>query len=171
MNYNLHPIFVHFPIAFLFVYSLIRSLPLNRWLPKIAWKHIELGTLVVGMLGLFASLVTGEVAESLTRPPRSLVNAHSDFATFTVIIYSVLLAGEILNWLNTRYSSNQSIKPFFKQLFSLGKILSGNVVGITLAILGLIAITVTGLLGGVMVYGTTADPLAPIVLSLLGISL
>jgi hypothetical protein len=28
----------------------------------------------------------------------------------------------------------------------------------------------TGLLGGVMVYGTSADPLAPIVLKLLGIT-
>lgn len=39
-----------------------------------------------------------------------------------------------------------------------------------LAVVGLFAITITGVLGGSIVYGTTADPLAPIVLKMLGLN-
>jgi hypothetical protein len=42
---------------------------------------------------------------------------------------------------------------------------------ITLVILGFIALFLTGVLGGVLVYGTTADPLAPFILKLLNINL
>jgi hypothetical protein len=35
---------------------------------------------------------------------------------------------------------------------------------------GLLAISLTGLLGGVLVYGTSADPIAGLVLKLLGIN-
>lgn len=40
---------------------------------------------------------------------------------------------------------------------------------VLLALFGFIAIFVTGLLGGVLVYGPTADPLAPYVLKILGL--
>ena len=56
MTYNIHPLFVHFPIAFLFIYSLIKIVPVKKWLPKVSWKDIERVLLVVGVLGAFAAL-------------------------------------------------------------------------------------------------------------------
>ena len=76
MTYNIHPLFVHFPIALLFVYSIIKILPLQKWLPNVAWKHIERVLLLVGVLGAFAALSTGEIAEHLTRPNHDLVETH-----------------------------------------------------------------------------------------------
>lgn len=50
------------------------------------------------------------------------------------------------------------------------KILTHPIFSKILAFLGFIAISVTGLLGGAMVYNVSADPFTGVVLRLLGIS-
>ncbi len=171
MTYNLHPIFVHFPIALLFVYSIIKILPLQRWFPSVAWKHIERSLLFFGVLGAWVALSTGEVAEHLSRPNHDLVEAHALFATTATWMYGLLLAGEIISvamaWITVKVKSEKILKivVFIKDL------LTHPILSIILAVLGLMAITITGLLGGVMVYGTSADPLAGVVLKILGITL
>lgn len=171
MIYNLHPIFVHFPIALLFIYSVIKILPLQKWFPTVAWKHIEQVLLFFGVLGAFAALWTGETAEHLTRPNRNLVENHSLFATIATWTYSLLLIGEILSismtWIVLKIKSEKILKV----LAYIKRILINTIISRVLAIIGLIAISIAGLLGGVMVYGTSSDPLAGIVLKILGITL
>ncbi len=171
MIYNIHPIFVHFPIAFLFVYSLIKILPLQKWLPFVAWKQIERAFLFFGVIGAFVALSTGETAEHITHPNRDLVEMHAFFANMATFIYLIILIGETLSvamsFIILKIKSVQIIKvvTFFKDF------LTHSIISVTLAILGLFSISITGLLGGVMVYGTTADPFAKIVLKMLGIDL
>ncbi len=171
MTYNLHPIFVHFPIALLLIYSIIRILPLQKWFSGTSWKHIERVLLLLGTLGAFASSATGEIAEELVRPNHALVEMHSLFAGISTWVYAILLLGEILvilrPYISTKISSDR-LKNFVSKLTT---ILTNNILGIVLALVGLVAITLTGLLGGVMVYGTSADPFAAIVLKILGINL
>lgn len=171
MQYNIHPLFVHFPIALLFVYSIIRILPLIKWFPTVAWKHIERALLFFGILGAFAALSTGEIAEHLARPNHQLVEMHSLFASVATCIYGLLLAGEILLIATPRIANKIKSPDLIKYLSFITKILTNRMVSVVLAIVGLITISLTGLLGGVIVYGTTADPLASIVLQILGISL
>lgn len=162
MTYNIHPIFVHFPIALLCVYSLIRTVPFHRWFPSVSWKHIERALLFFGVLGAWASLYTGEIAEHLVKPPHDLVEMHSTFAAAATWIYGALLLGEILTiW--------QTLSVKIPLLKSVGALLTHRVFGRILALVGLIAITLTGLLGGVLVYGVSADPFAAIVLQWLGL--
>lgn len=66
--YNLHPLFVHFPIALLFVYTGLRVVPMRRLFPLVAWRQIERVVLLFGVLGAFVALGTGETAEHLFRP-------------------------------------------------------------------------------------------------------
>lgn len=171
MTYNIHPLFVHFPIALLFLYSIIKILPLQRWFPDVLWKHIERALLVVGVAGGFAALSTGEIVEHLVRPNHDLVKTHALFASTAVWMYSLLLAGELLSlllpWVTQKIKSPVVIKilVFFRDL------LTHPILSTTLAILGLIAISLTGLLGGVMVYGISADPVTPFILKLLGLHL
>lgn len=171
MSYNIHPIFVHFPIALLFIYSVIKVLPLSKWFPKVMWKHIERALLFFGVLGAFAGLATGETAEHLTRANHDLVEAHSMFASIATWMYVLLLVGEILlvlmPWITQKIKSTQLLKV----IIFLKNLLTHRIISIVLAILGLVAISITGLLGGVMVYGTSADPVAHIVLKILGIDL
>jgi len=169
-SYNIHPILVHFPIAFLFVYSIVKILPLEKWFPAVAWKQIERVLLVVGVLGALAAFATGDTAQRLFHPNRQLVNAHSNFAGASIFIYGILLAGEVLAVFNQKYLSRLHAPAWIVKILEfIEKILCNKVLTVILAILGFVAIVTTGLLGGAMVYGASADPLAVIVLKILGI--
>ena len=170
MAYNIHPIFVHFPIALLFLYSLIKMLPLQKWFPKVSWKHIEILLLVVGVLGAFAALVTGDTAKHLVHPNRQLVGMHSTFAQLATWLYGLLLVGEILTFLTSKIIPRLNVPILTKFFIIIQKILTQPTLSKGIAFVALIAITVTGMLGGVMVYGVSADPVAAEVLHVLGIS-
>lgn len=169
MTYNIHPLFVHFPIALLFVYSLIKIIPFQKWLPNISWKHIERALLLIGVLGAFVASSTGEIAEHLVRPNEQLVEMHAFFASLSTWLYGLILLGEVLYFLTPFIASKLSITPLNTLLSYIQKILQNRIVSNILAFLGLVAISVTGLLGGVMVYGVSADPVAGIALRVLGI--
>lgn len=170
MTYNIHPILVHFPIALLFVYSIIKILPFKKWFASVAWKDIERIFLLLGVFGSFASLATGDTAEHIIKTNHQLVEMHATFAGLSTWIYSILLAGEVILILNISYQSlikNEKIKTILNKI---GNIINNEIISKILAILGFIAIFITGLLGGVITYGTSADPIAKIVLNLLGIN-
>lgn len=172
MTYNLHPIFVHFPIALLFIYSIIRILPLDRWIKGVSWKDVRVIVLVLGVLGAFASLATGETAEHMIQANHQLVETHAFFASSATWLYVILLIGEVAIVANRRFVGLLSKYSFVLKISRwCEKILANNIVAIILSLLALASITLAGMLGGAIVYGTTADPLAGFVLNLLGISL
>lgn len=171
MTYNIHPILVHFPIALLFTYSIIKIIPFKKWIPNFAWKDIERVFLLAGVLGGFAAFMTGDTAEELAHPNQQLVDTHSSFAALSMTIYCALLAGELASIILIKYGP--TIKKVFllKTLTLIEKVFTHKTFSVVLAILGFFAIATTGLLGGIMVYKTTADPLAAPMLKLLGITL
>ncbi len=171
MSYNIHPLVVHFPIALLFVYSLIKIVPFDKWFPKVAWKDIERVLLVVGVLGAFVALATGDAAKHAFHPNRQLVGMHSNFAVLATFLYALLLGGEILAMINPWIVKKMG-KGWFTDLLSFfEKLLTNKIFAKIVAFLALIAISVTGLLGGVMVYGVGADPVAGAVVKMLGLTL
>ena len=139
-------------------------------MPSVAWKQIERVILGVGILGACAALATGDTAEHFAHPARALVEMHSNVAALATWIYGAILAGEILAFGNQKYASKFSPKNWIVKLSRFGeKVLYNQVVAKILAFLGFIAIALTGLLGGAMVYGASADPIAAFVLKLLGV--
>jgi len=171
MTYNLHPIFVHFPIALLSLYSVLAILPFRKWFPRVNWRDILFVLLVTGFFGAYLSSVTGEVAEHIVRVDRSILNAHTFFAAASMWFYGLLFLGEALRVLDQKIKKITIISFAFTFIDKVRNILQNRVIIFLLAIFGFISIFITGLLGGVMVYGTSADPLAPVVLRLLGISI
>lgn len=168
---NIHPLVIHFPIAFLVIYSLIVIFPIKRWFPRLAWKDIELILLLVGFTGTIAALQTGEIASELTFQNRDILEMHEFFANATSWTYGLLIAGKILSFIQA-HSLYTKIPVVIQKLISpISSLLNNTGVVILLAIIGIIVLSLTGLLGGVMVYGTSADPLAPFVLKLLQINL
>lgn len=170
MNYNIHPMVVHFPIALLVIYTFIKVIPFKKWFPSFAWKNVEQVLLFFGVLGAFAASSTGEIAEHLVRPDHDLVETHAFFAAASTWLYGLLLLGEISAFLNKKVIPKNSINFVTKLFAIIEKVLCEKHISVLLAIFGLVSITITGLLGGVMVYGVTADPIAPIVLQILGLS-
>lgn len=169
MTYNIHPLVVHFPIAFLLLYSLFKIFPFERWIPKISWRQVRFILLLAGVLGAVVASMTGEVAEHLVRPDRSIVEMHSLFAAVSTWIYAALLAGELLAFLNPYFAQKFSQVRLLKVSLLIERILTHRALSIFLSIVGVIAISLTGLLGGFMVYGASADPFATLILGMLGI--
>lgn len=172
MNFNIHPIFVHFPIAFLLVYSVIKIFPFKKWFPLVAWKDIERILLIVGVAGSFAALSTGEIAENLVRSNQRLIDTHAFFGSFSTWIYGLLFVGEFASWiLSKNIAYNQRLGMIPKFLGFVERFLCNKAFSIFLAIVGLIAISITGMLGGIITYGVSADPIAPFLLKALGIQI
>lgn len=169
MTYNIHPILVHFPIAFLLLYSAVKILPLEKLFPIIAWKHIERVLLLSGLLGAIGSILTGDVARHMVQPNRQLVEIHETFAYLSTWIYGFLLVVEIIAI--SKYNQFIKIQMINDILLFVENNFSKGLVSKLLAFLGIISISITGLLGGAMIYGVSADPLAPIILKLLGINI
>jgi uncharacterized membrane protein len=171
MTYNLHPLLVHFPIAMLFVYSVVTVAPLKAWFPSFAWKDASRVLLAVGVLGAFAALATGDTAEQLVRPDHALVDMHANFAAAATFLYGALLAGELAAMINAKGCAYGARWQWVKAvLVGIERVFCNPAFSCALAACGFVAIVVTGVLGGVMAYGLTADPLAPIVLKLLGLA-
>lgn len=171
MQYNIHPLIVHFPIALLFVYSLIKILPVNKWFPKLSWNSVRLVLITFGVLGAFVALSTGEVAEHLVKPNHDLVETHASLASLSTWIFALLFIGELIISLKHYINAHYHNLKFKKLLFGISNFLNNKYTSFLLALIGLIAISLTGMLGGVMVYGVSADPLAPTVLKIFGISI
>jgi hypothetical protein len=153
----------------LFLYSIIKIIPFYKWFPKIAWRDIERVLLVVGVIGAFVANSTGEIAEQIARPDHNLVEMHALFASMSTWFYGLLLLGELVAFINP-FVLKWNLPKTSGLLTFIQNILINKTISITLAILGFIAISVTGLLGGVMVFGTTADPIADVVLQILGLN-
>lgn len=167
MEYNIHPIFVHFPIALLFLYSVVKIVPSHRWFPGISWRQIENTFLILGVLGAFMALSTGEIAERIVRPDRPLVEMHSFFANTTTFLYVLLLIGEALPFLIASIELRLNLPTVVRFFVSIQKLLTQPTFSKILALLGLVALVMTGLLGGAIVYGTSADPVTGVILNLL----
>lgn len=166
MTYNIHPIFVHFPIALLTAYSVLKLLPLSRWFPSVAWKQIRLAFLFLGVIGAAVALSTGEIAEDFAVGNQALVEMHAAFATAASWIYGILLAGELVAFVRSAGFVPAALDRLAE---FIERILTQPVLAGMLALIGLVVLSIAGLLGGVLVYGVTADPLAPLMLKVLGL--
>lgn len=183
---NIHPVFVHFPIALLTVYALLEvcGSVLNLILISLKKENsalvqflsgqnivsIKAFLVIVGSIATVPTLMSGETAEHIFRSeagsPQAfatsaigkLIETHSTCAWVSVIVFSIIALGYLcsLSWFS-KYSLCRSISEVIRNPW---------VVSI-LACVGIILITVTGVLGGAITYGPTADPVVEYVYKLL----
>ncbi len=158
---NIHPIFVHFPIALLSIYAFFEVVRIKSW-QQSAWiKPVKTILVSIGVIFAYISLSTGETAEHLLSDDRllALVEKHSFFASATTYLFLVpalaycfglILSSSfatkipvVITRLMTWYSTKIAIAP----------------VRIACAILGTIAVLIVGALGGAIVYGPATDPI------------
>lgn len=172
---NIHPIFVHFPIALLTLYSVLELAYIKRLraLPYLFYTKAIL--VITGTIGAFASIQTGEMAaEGLTGESMlNLIRIHSDWANYTIWIYGILAASYLVAWLNTwgaftMWIAKQNfVGKVWKLLASVQHFFIQTPFVILLALAGLTAVTITGALGGAIVYGPEIDPIVSFIHKLL----
>ncbi len=158
---NIHPFFVHFPIALLSIYAVLEMIHCRKIMHKIEFFYVKFFLLLTGTVGAFFALGTGSVASKLFARGDALIKMHSTYATITTIIFGVLLAVYVFDWVYLVYDEKLSASRLskiwkFKKMI-IHNIFTGPVI-IILAILGLITLLITGALGGAIVYGISGDP-------------
>lgn len=139
------------------------------------WENIKAFLVIAGTLLALLTLQTGEWAGDALRSsaadPRAfgssdlgkLIETHSTFATATVIIFSVLAVGYLARFL--WQTGNPKIQKF-TFIYKAQEIILNRWLAPVLALAGLIAVTVTGALGGAIVYGPDIDPVVKYVYGL-----
>lgn len=165
---NIHPIFVHFPIAFLTLYAVSEFIRSKKVVTLPGWRYIKLLLLVVGLLGAFLALGTGDFGEKEFISARAIIRVHETFAQITTSIFSALVLYYLVFEVNVRWGA-QIASTVYMRLWNIiatifNKVFSKQVI-IALAFLGLITISITGALGGAIVYGPNADPVVHLVYS------
>lgn len=171
---NIHPIFIHFPIALLTVYAVIELIWTKSFRANISTLCLKTVLLVTGIIGAQVSLMTGETAEHLIGGS-TLVEKHSTFANLTVWIFGILLISYLLHILDQKIVFPK-VKTFlekrqpqdvlvqvWRMLVKVKDFLIMTPVVYILAIMGLLFVTVTGAFGGAIVYGPEVDPIVQFV--------
>lgn len=164
--------FVHFPIALLMTYVMVEILPFKRWFSKIHWDSVKTFLVFFGTLGAVAAAAAGDIDEKSLAPGlRNVLEVHKFFAATTTLVFGILAAAYVIRWIFQEYPwlFTERIKFLSfarKPLQWISDIILIRWITILLAIIGLIAVSITGALGGVMVYGVDADPFGKFIYSL-----
>lgn len=192
---NIHPIFIHFPIALLSLYAVLEiAIPLKIKAFKLfgwntlgasssfkkmyqlvinpVWNSIKAFLVIFGTLLAFPTLQTGEWAEEMYQgyatdirafaesETGKLIELHSTFANLTVIIFSILAVGYLARILWTTYTLKLQKYTFIE---AIPNIVLSSWVAPLLALAGIVAITITGALGGAIAHGPDTDPVVQMI--------
>lgn len=169
---NLHPLVVHFPIALLTVYAVLEVCRLPVITRQQWWFYTKAILLIAGSIGTFAALQTGEMDAEGFRgtPTMALVQLHATFAQGTTFVFALLTAAYLIEWLQREAISQrlpETLRESWNALITLERTIFIAPILIAGAILGFLLLTVTGALGGALVYGTDTDPIVKFVTDLL----
>ncbi|MCD7034774.1 hypothetical protein LRR81_11015 [Metabacillus sp. GX 13764] len=135
----IHPILVHFPIAFLTFGVIAQFLAL--WKPDYFNKTAML-LLSLGWVTAFVSYLTGDGAEHFAEKTKGdaiepLVHTHELFAKITLVIFAIVILLKIFG----RFKKGSFLVPVI----------------LILCLLGAGSLTMTGYYGGEMVFHTPND--------------
>lgn len=147
---NIHPLFVHFPVALLSVYALLELLPVGRFFPGFVWSQIKHFFLYAGTLAIFPTIATGLMAAQLAGQ-NVILPYHKAAALSVLVIFCT--ASALALWNHFRPFKNPGALNMAQKI---------------LALLGLTALFFVGALGAAMVYGYTTDPIVGFVTGILG---
>ena len=170
---NIHPFIVHFPVAFLSVYSLMELIRIHYITSTGYWFYIKASLVIIGTAGAGAAYLSGELAEELLGESE-LIEIHSRWAKLSVIIFGLIAGLYVIAWLSrlellARIENSLNLNNSITYTM-LKKILNYTVESFLMilpALAGLVCIVITGALGGAIVYGPDIDPFVRIIYSFL----
>lgn len=135
---NIHPAFVHFPIAILFLYTFVEIVPLRMWFPRVPWAPLRDFLLYVGTVTIIPTIATGLI-DSFAEGETPLIETHEHAA---IALFFIFLAAVGISIYTSKKGRTKTLEIVMK----------------VLAFLGLIGLFVVGALGASIVYGPDSDP-------------
>ena len=169
---NIHPMIVHFPVALLTVYSLMELVRFRKINSNDVWFYIKSFVIVVGTLGSYAAFMAGDPAAHIYRQAhpemRSILGLHETWAGITVTIFSIIAVIYLVQVLRKAgYVEKIKNIPIIGSVWNIVSAISDFMfkpsIMVTLALAGLLSVTLTGAFGGTLVYGSTSDPFISLV--------
>lgn len=166
---NIHPIFVHFPVAFLTIYTLMEFVGFKFLTRHPAWFYIKAFLLIVGTASAYIAMQTGEIIEHQFRggAQEKLLEMHSLWANITLFIFGVLSVFYLAAFIKRDLSAAPGISKIIQipgishaiaLCARLYDVVTGGVLILIGALAGLASITIVGALGGALAYGPNIDP-------------
>lgn len=159
---NFHPLIIHFPIAFLTVYAILEFIRIKKIQDLPYWFYVKAALVVIGSASTIPALFSGKLIEHGFQDRRHLVNVHSFWAELTTVIFGIIALSYFIeivarnNLFGIKLGKSLDSIWQIKQKFS--KIVLETKLVLLLALLGLVAVIITGALGGIIVYGPSLDP-------------
>lgn len=152
---NIHPIFVHFPIALFTLFCILELL--RFWLKQPHWFYVKASLVIAGFFSAIVTILTGEMAEKILEDSdlEKVVEMHATFAVLATGIFMIIALAYFVAWVNKTKQIQKRSWLFFTKIQQC--LIETNFVYI-MVILGFITIIITGALGGSMVYGPEVEP-------------
>lgn len=161
---DLHPIFVHFPVALLTVYAILECVRFKKITATNSWFYIKAVFAILGAVGGLIATQFGEAAERAFRGTDAIriIEVHSTSADITNVVAGIIAVIYLFAWL---YRGNFPALKKAARLFALADRIVASWIMIPLALIALVSITVTGALGGSIIYGSEKDPIVKLIYS------
>lgn len=171
---NIHPIFVHFPVALLTLYALMEFIRFKALTRHPAWFYVKGFLVMSGAISALIARQTGELIEDQFRgsPQHNLLEMHALWANVTVVLFGFLTVLYVAAFVRRdlmqapligRLVSLPLISLIFSILVYAFEFVTRGALILFIALFGLIAITITGGLGGALVYGPDIDPVVSLI--------
>lgn len=151
---NLHPVVIHIPIACLVLYSLVEIIGFFHSGFREKFATTKYFLLVVGLLGAFTALQTGEIAQELLGEETKLISLHETYAEITYKLYMIILLWYGITWAGTKWLATN---PFVSKLISFFKRLYKYGIVALLSLIWFALLSIVWALGWAISHGPSAD--------------
>lgn len=164
---NFHPIIVHFPIALLSLYCVMEFVRIKKISTKEFWFYTKAILVIIGSASTVPAVLAGKLIERNFPNVRYVIRIHSTWAQGTTLLFGLIAFCYVVAVLNRNNLFNIKLGGLFIPLWQLvtkvQKIILETKLIFLIALIGLIAISITGALGGIIVYGQNLDPFTNII--------
>lgn len=145
----LHNLIVHFPIAFLILYSISEFIWYKKLLKTTFWFYFKAILVILGVITGMLALQTGEFLQD---SGNNLIKKHEFWANNTVLIFGLISLFYCLTWIDKsekiKLNYGTLIEKVWRKLTKFSRfILKRRWIIILISILGFISLIMTGLIG------------------------